>query len=83
MHRVINCTGPDADLRRVPSPAVDDLRQGAMATESLSPASISPALCGRGRFWEHMAVPELREGVARLAQHLTELGVARAAAPCA
>jgi uncharacterized NAD(P)/FAD-binding protein YdhS len=89
-HRVINCTGPDADLRRVTSPLVRDLRdRGMMRPDPLGIGIVTDAsgrvvdgsgapqaglyLAGplrRGESWEHIAVPELREGAARLARHL-------------
>jgi uncharacterized NAD(P)/FAD-binding protein YdhS len=88
--RVINCTGPESDCRRVVNPLMSALLAGGLArpdplflgldvsldgalighdgTTSQSLYAIGPAR--KGSVWESTAVPELREQIHRLAQHL-------------
>jgi uncharacterized NAD(P)/FAD-binding protein YdhS len=91
VQRVINCTGPDANMTRVPSPLVRDLHdRGMMCPDPLGIGIVTDDIgcvvdragaaqrglylvgpLKRGQTWENIAVPELREGAQRLADHLT------------
>jgi uncharacterized NAD(P)/FAD-binding protein YdhS len=99
--RVINCTGPESDCRRLENPLMSDLLaqgwarpdplflgldvspDGALigrdATTSQSLYAVGPAL--KGSLWESTAVPELRQQIHKLAQHLVNprASVSRAA----
>ena len=99
--RVINCTGPESDCRRLESPLVSSLlAQGLARPDPLFlglDVSLDGALVSRdrttsqrlyavgparkGSLWESTAVPELREQIHRLAQHLVQLGVRSEGAP--
>ena len=88
--RVINCTGPEADCRRVNDPLLTDLlRQQLVRPDALylglDTCENGSLLDGRGvasdflytlgplrkgNLWETIAVPEIREQVARLTAHL-------------
>jgi uncharacterized NAD(P)/FAD-binding protein YdhS len=92
--RVINCTGPESDCRRLesslmssllakglarPDPlflgldvSLDGALIGPDATTSQALYAVGPAR--KGSLWESTAVPELREQIHKLAQHLIELG---------
>ena len=92
--RVINCTGPESDCRRLesslmssllakglarPDPlflgldvSLDGALIGRDATTSQALYAVGPAR--KGSLWESTAVPELREQIHKLAQHLIELG---------
>jgi len=89
--RIVNCTGPEADIAHVGEPLLDALlasgriRQDALsigidvdgdcraigadgqASETLS--VIGPVT--RGRFWESVAVPDIRTQAAKVAERLT------------
>jgi uncharacterized NAD(P)/FAD-binding protein YdhS len=99
--RVINCTGPENDCRRLNNPLMSTLLGEGLArpdplflgldvssdgaligrdgTISQSLYAVGPAL--KGSLWESTAVPELREQIHKLVQHLVnpgaEAGVAR------
>jgi uncharacterized NAD(P)/FAD-binding protein YdhS len=99
--RVINCTGPEIDCRRLESPFMSSLLakglarpdplflgldvslDGALisgdATTSQTLYAVGPAR--KGSLWESTAVPELREQIHKLAQHLIKLGVQGQDAP--
>ena len=99
--RVINCTGPEIDCRRLESPLMSSLLakglarpdplflgldvslDGALisgdATTSQTLYAVGPAR--KGSLWESTAVPELREQIHKLAQHLIKLGVQGQDAP--
>ncbi|HEX2763639.1 MAG TPA: FAD/NAD(P)-binding protein [Allosphingosinicella sp.] len=83
---VINCTGPEGDIRRVRDPLIEQLLADGLArpdplglgldvdeSSRVLGAGPSPALYAlgpltRGRFWEIVAVPDIRgqaQGVAR------------------
>jgi uncharacterized NAD(P)/FAD-binding protein YdhS len=88
--RVINCTGPETDCRRIEASLIRSLlaqglarpdslflgldvdAEGAMIDSSGTPSdclyAIGPAR--KGRLWETIAVPELREQAYQLAEHL-------------
>jgi uncharacterized NAD(P)/FAD-binding protein YdhS len=90
--RIVNCTGPEADIAHVGEPLLDALlasgriRQDALrigvdvdgecraigadgqASETLS--VIGPVT--RGRFWESVAVPDIRTQAAKVAERLTQ-----------
>jgi uncharacterized NAD(P)/FAD-binding protein YdhS len=88
--RVINCTGPQSDYRRVENPfmsallaedwarpdplllgldvSLDGALVGRDGTISQSLYAIGPAR--KGSLWESTAVPELREQIHKLVQHL-------------
>jgi uncharacterized NAD(P)/FAD-binding protein YdhS len=88
--RVINCTGPESDCRRLENPLMSALLAEGLARPDplFLGLDVSPegALIGRdgtisqtlyavgparkGALWESTAVPELREQIHRLAQHL-------------
>jgi uncharacterized NAD(P)/FAD-binding protein YdhS len=90
--RVINCTTPETDCRKVGSPLLQNLlavglvrpdplslgldvaENGALIAEDgqLSHLlyTLGPAL--KGKLWESIAVPEIREQIARLAATLVE-----------
>ncbi len=88
--RVINCTGPESDYRRLQSPLMSVLLAAGLARPDPLflglDVSLDGALIGRdgsasqvlytvgparkGSLWESTAVPELREQIHRLAQHL-------------
>ena len=92
--RVINCTGPESDCRRLENPlmsfllakglarpdplflgldvSLDGALIGRDATTSQTLYTVGPAR--KGSLWESTAVPELREQIHKLAQHLIELG---------
>jgi uncharacterized NAD(P)/FAD-binding protein YdhS len=92
--RVINCTGPESDYRRLESPLMSSLLvKGLARPDALFlglDVSLDGALIGRdgttsealfavgparkGSLWESTAVPELREQIHKLAQHLIKLG---------
>jgi uncharacterized NAD(P)/FAD-binding protein YdhS len=89
--RVINCTGPETDCRRMNDPLIKSLlAQGLARPDELSlgldvdlngalldargnPSDflyvIGPAR--KGRWWETIAVPELRTQASQLAEHLS------------
>ncbi len=89
--RVINCTGPESDCRRLKNPLMSALLARGLArpdplflgldvsedgaligrdgTASEALYTVGPAR--KGSLWESTAVPELREQIHRLAQHLT------------
>jgi len=89
--RVINCTAPETDCRRIQDPMLNALlAQGLARPDPLFlglDTSADGALIDRegiasswlysvgpqrkGSLWESTAVPEIREQVYRLAQHLT------------
>jgi uncharacterized NAD(P)/FAD-binding protein YdhS len=101
VQRVINCTGPDANVSRVSSPLVQHLfTRGMISPDPLGIGIVSDGvgrvvdaqgvaqaglyLAGplrRGQTWENVAVPELREGAAGLAEHLIRPGVSAATMP--
>jgi uncharacterized NAD(P)/FAD-binding protein YdhS len=88
--RVINCTGPESDCRRLENPLLAALLVNGLARPdplflgldvsadgglvgrdgniSQSLYAAGPAL--KGSLWESTAVPELREQIHKLAQHL-------------
>jgi uncharacterized NAD(P)/FAD-binding protein YdhS len=88
--RVINCTGPESDCRRLNNPLMSGLLASGLARPDplFLGLDVSPdgALIGtdgnasgalyavgparKGSLWESTAVPELREQIHRLAQHL-------------
>jgi uncharacterized NAD(P)/FAD-binding protein YdhS len=90
--RVINCTGPQSDYRRVENPFMSALlaEDWARPDRLLLGLDVSPdgALVGRdgnvsqslyaigparkGSLWESTAVPELREQIHKLVQHLVD-----------
>jgi uncharacterized NAD(P)/FAD-binding protein YdhS len=90
--RVINCTGPNGDYRRVGSPLLADLlRKGLIRNDEHllgldvadngavvdSQGATSKTLYAlgplrKGKLWESIAVPELREQIAELANLLVE-----------
>jgi uncharacterized NAD(P)/FAD-binding protein YdhS len=92
--RVINCTGPESDCRRLEDPLMSALlTQGLARPDTLflgldvspdgalvgSDGSISQSLYAvgpalKGSLWESTAVPELREQIHKLAQHLVNAG---------
>ena len=93
--RVINCTGPESDCRRLQHPLMPVLlARGLARPDPLFlglDVSLDGALIGRdgsasevlytvgparkGSLWESTAVPELREQIHRLAQHLISTGM--------
>jgi uncharacterized NAD(P)/FAD-binding protein YdhS len=93
--RVINCTGPESDCRRLENPLMAALLASGMARPDPLflglDVSLDGALIGRdgkaaqalyavgparkGSLWESTAVPELREQIHRLAQHLINAGI--------
>ncbi len=93
--RVINCTGPEGDWRRLQNPLMSVLlAKGLGRPDPLFlglDVSLDGALIGRdgttsqmlytvgsarkGSLWESTAVPELREQIHRLAQHLISTGM--------
>jgi uncharacterized NAD(P)/FAD-binding protein YdhS len=93
--RVINCTGPESDCRRLENPLMSALLAGGLTRPDplFLGLDVSPegALIGRdgtasqtlytvgparkGSLWESTAVPELREQIHRLAQHLISTAV--------
>jgi uncharacterized NAD(P)/FAD-binding protein YdhS len=93
--RVINCTGPESDYRRLENPLISSLlAQGLVRPDPLFlglDVALDGALIGgdgtisqaqyavgparKGSLWESTAVPELREQIHRLAQHLTDISV--------
>lgn len=88
--RIINCTGPETDCRRLHDPLMADLlARGWVRPDPLRlgfDVSADGALIGqdgnisdslyavgparKGRLWESTAVPEIREQVYHLAEHL-------------
>jgi len=88
--RVINCTGPESDCRRLENPLMSALLADGLARPDPLflglDVSLDGALIGRGgavsqslyavgparkgSLWESTAVPELREQIHKLAQHL-------------
>jgi uncharacterized NAD(P)/FAD-binding protein YdhS len=92
--RVINCTGPESDCRRLEDPLMsalltrglarpdalflgldvspDGALVGSDGSVSQSLYAVGPAL--KGSLWESTAVPELREQIHKLAQHLVNAG---------
>jgi len=92
--RVVNCTGPESDCRRLENPLMSALlSQGLARPDTLflgldvspdgalvgSDGSISQSLYAVGpalksSLWESTAVPELREQIHKLAQHLVDAG---------
>jgi uncharacterized NAD(P)/FAD-binding protein YdhS len=90
--RVINCTTPETDCRKVASPLLENLLAAGLARPDplslgLDAAddgaliavdgrlsdllyTLGPAL--KGKLWESIAVPEIREQIARLAATLVE-----------
>ena len=92
--RVINCTGPESDCRRLESSLMSSLlAKGLARPDPLFlglDVSLDGALIGRdgtisqalyavgparkGSLWESTAVPELREQIHKLAQHLIDAG---------
>ena len=88
--RVINCTGPESDCRRLENPLMSALlAKGLARPDPLFlglDVSLNGALIGRdgnisgslyavgpalkGSLWESTAVPELREQIHKLVQHL-------------
>jgi uncharacterized NAD(P)/FAD-binding protein YdhS len=96
--RVINCTGPETDCRRLDNPlltsllnqqlarpdalflGLDNSRDGALidthgrASEILY--AVGPAR--KGSLWETTAVPEIRDEVAELVEHLLDISIPRA-----
>jgi uncharacterized NAD(P)/FAD-binding protein YdhS len=92
--RVINCTGPESDCRRLENPLMSALLAAGLARPDPLflglDVSLDGALIGRdgaasqalyavgparkGSLWESTAVPELREQIHRLAQHLISTG---------
>jgi uncharacterized NAD(P)/FAD-binding protein YdhS len=92
--RVINCTGPESDCRRLKNPLMSALLYNGQARPDPLflglDVSLDGALIGsdgviseslyavgparKGSLWESTAVPELREQIHRLAQHLIAAG---------
>lgn len=88
--RIVNCTGPEADIAHVGEPLLDALlasgriRQDALrigvdvdgecrAIDADGRASETLSVIGpvtRGRFWESVAVPDIRTQAARVAARL-------------
>jgi uncharacterized NAD(P)/FAD-binding protein YdhS len=101
--RVINCTGPESDCRRLQSPLISALlasgsvrpdpfflgldvsTEGALIDGTGVPSdflyAVGPAR--KGSLWESTAVPELREQIHRLVDHLLSFKGQIAAAPYA
>jgi uncharacterized NAD(P)/FAD-binding protein YdhS len=90
--RVINCTGPNGDYRRVGSPLLVDILGKGLARPDGHRLGLDVADSGalidsqgvtseslyalgplrKGKLWESIAVPELREQIAELAKLLVE-----------
>jgi uncharacterized NAD(P)/FAD-binding protein YdhS len=88
--RVINCTGPESDCRRLESPLLLDLIASGLARPDplflgldvsldgaliASSGTVSDSLYAvgpmrKGSLWESTAVPELREQIHKLVEHL-------------
>ena len=88
--RVINCTGPESDCRRLGNPLMSALLaqelarpdplflgfdvslDGALIARdgTISPSLYSVGPARKGSLWESTAVPELREQIHQLVEHL-------------
>jgi uncharacterized NAD(P)/FAD-binding protein YdhS len=93
--RVINCTAPETDYRKLKDPLVVDLlsskqarpdslslgldvsQDGALIASDGEPSNVLFAVgpARKGQLWETTAVPEIRQQVAQLADHLFHSGV--------
>jgi uncharacterized NAD(P)/FAD-binding protein YdhS len=92
--RIINCTSPETDVRRLHDPLLTNLiAQGLVRPDALflgldatadgalidqdgnvSDSLYTAGLARKGSLWESTAVPEMREQVYRLVQHLVKHG---------
>jgi len=99
--RVINCTGPETDFRRLDNPLVSSLLnhhlarpdglflgldvsdQGALIDTNGTPSdflyTVGPPR--KGSLWETTAVPEIRDEVAALVEHLLDISIPRGGPP--
>ena len=99
--RVINCTGPETDCRRLDNPLLASLLNhqlarpdglllgldvsdegaliGADGTRSDFLYTVGPPR--KGSLWETTAVPEIRDEVAALVEHLLDISIPRAGPP--